>query len=96
MQNVHTWTPVAFVLLLHRNKVTHVSPKRNTGPGAIVINMPVVNFASIIDLGWKYVKMYVNMYNLQNMPNNAKNIRNYEHEEYVINMCIYPALLRTA
>jgi hypothetical protein len=22
MQNVHTWTPVAFVLLQHRNKVT--------------------------------------------------------------------------
>ncbi len=33
-----------------------VSSKRNTGSGAIVLNMPVVDISSIIDSCWKYVK----------------------------------------
>ena len=32
-------------------------PEEEYWSRAIVINMPVVNFASIIDLGWKHVKM---------------------------------------
>ncbi len=37
--------------------VPAVSPKRKTGSGAKVLNMPIVNITSIIDSCWKYVKM---------------------------------------
>ncbi len=33
MQNVHTWTPVAFVLLQHRNNGTIVLFHPGMGPG---------------------------------------------------------------
>ena len=61
--------------------------------------MPIVNIKSIINSCWKYVKMSVNMYNMQNLHNNIKNykyVMNYKYEEFVNIKCIYPGRLHTA
>ncbi len=65
----------------------------------MVLNMPIVNIASIINSCWKYVKKNINMNNMQNMHNNVqkhKYAQNYEYVEYVIIKCIYPGFLHTA
>ncbi len=79
--------------------VPAVSSKRNTVSGAIVLIMPIVSIASILNSCWQYVKMSVNMYNMQNLHNNIINykyVMNYKYEEYVNIQCIYPGCLHTA
>ncbi len=49
--------------------VPAVSPKCYTGSGSIVLILPVVSIASIIDSCWKYVQMLVIVLNMKNMHN---------------------------